>query len=169
MLREADRQVEEATGGRRATHAVVPVGVGSIAQAVTQHYKAREGTMVLTAEPDTAACLKTSIAAGEILTVSTQDTIMCGMNCGTVSTTAWPVLKAGVDACVQVRDIEAHRDVERLGQLGVKAGPCGASTLAALRRACAQAKDKLGRNSESGVVLYCTEGTREYEAPTSWI
>lgn len=169
MLNESDEQVLD-TGLSSVTHAFVPVGVGSIAQAVTQHFKDERRTAghakVVTVEPTTAASLKTSLDSGMISTIATEDTIMCGMNCGTISTTAWPILRNGVDASVTVTDIEAHQAVEDLKALGVNAGPCGAATLAALRRAVL---DKgvvdLGLDQNSVVVLYCTEGSREYEVP----
>lgn len=169
MLDESDKQVLERTGGVSVTHAIVPVGVGSIAQAVTQHFKSFERSTspakVMAVEPDTAASLKTSLESGTITIVTTEDTIMCGMNCGTVSTTAWPVLKAGVDASILVTDIETHQAVLDLEVLGIHAGPCGASTLAALRRAVSERREELGLDNSSVVVLFCTEGAREYETP----
>ncbi|KAH9993881.1 tryptophan synthase beta subunit-like PLP-dependent enzyme [Xylariaceae sp. FL0662B] len=172
MLAESERQVHEATGGKPATHAIVPVGAGSIGEAVTAYFKdaarvERSGAAkVLAVEPTTAACLHESMKAGESVTVPTEDTIMCGMNCGTLSTTAWPVLKAGVDASVVVTDLEAHAAVEELKLHGVLAGPCGAATLAALRRVSADTKEELGLGSDSVVVLYCTEGARDYPTPS---
>lgn len=170
MLREADAQVKIATGGAPATHAFVPVGVGSIAHAVTRHYKrAAPGdpsrASVLTVEPTTAAGLRTSLEAGNIVPVDTGDSIMCGMNCGTISTTAWPALRSGVDADVTVTDREAHDAVCELERSGLKPGPCGAATLAALRRACRDVRDELRLDRQSVVVLFCTEGGREYEIP----
>jgi diaminopropionate ammonia-lyase len=181
MLSESDEQVLEHTGDSLVTHAFVPVGVGSIAQAVTQHYKS-SGRMtpakVVTVEPTTAASLKNSLESGRISPIETKDTIMCGMNCGTISTTAWPVLKSGVDASVVVTDAEAHQAVQDLKVVkvevesdtdarvvGIEAGPCGASTLAALRRAVRDARGELGFTHDSVVVLYCTEGPREYDVP----
>lgn len=170
MLDESDQQVLEETDGKPATHAIVPVGVGSIAQAVTQHFKGAArlsgSAKVLTVEPDTASSLKSSLEAGSMTTVPTENTIMCGMNCGTVSTTAWPVLQAGVDASVIVADNETHQAVLDLDLLGVCAGPCGASTLAALRRAVRGHKEQLGLDETSVVVLLCTEGAREYDMPS---
>ncbi|KAL2021394.1 hypothetical protein VTK56DRAFT_7259 [Thermocarpiscus australiensis] len=172
MLDESDAQVLRLTGGQPATHAIVPVGCGSIAQAVTQHFKnaARERggapvAAVLVVEPDTAACLKTSLENGKMTSVATGDSIMCGMNCGTLSTTAWPVLKSGVDGAVVVSDADSHRAVQELGELGIKAGPCGAATLAALKRISEAEKRELGLGETSVVLLYCTEGPREYAVP----
>lgn len=171
MLNETDAQINSAIPGRTATHAFIPVGVGSIAEAVTQHYKKfppshPSRASVVTVEPTTAACLKVSLEAGEITTVQTGDSIMCGMNCGTVSTTAWPTLQLGVDADITVTDLEAHMAVTQLEKFGLHPGPCGAATLAALRRACHAARPQLGLNHSSVLVLFCTEGRREYEIPT---
>lgn len=172
MLDESDEQVLQATGGQPATHAIVPVGCGSIAQAVTQHFKsaARErdsspAAAVIAVEPDTAACLKASLENGKMTSVTTGDSIMCGMNCGTLSTSAWPVLRSGVDGTVVVSDAESHHAVRKLEELGVRAGPCGAATVAALERICETEKARLGLSEKSVVVLYCTEGPREYEMP----
>ncbi|KAK1757759.1 tryptophan synthase beta subunit-like PLP-dependent enzyme [Echria macrotheca] len=173
MLDESDVQVPEATGGKTATHAIVPCGCGSVARAVTQHYKSkvREATgapaaTVIAVETSSAACLTASLEKGEMTRVGTGSTIMCGMNCGTLSSTAWPILKEGVDASVIVSEMEAHGAVLELHQKGVEAGPCGAATLAALRKVCKGYRAELGLTRESVVVLHCTEGMREYIPPT---
>ncbi|KAL2141371.1 hypothetical protein VTI28DRAFT_2457 [Corynascus sepedonium] len=171
MLDESDAQVLRATGGQPATHAIVPVGCGSIAQAVTHHYRsqaadaAAAAAAVLAVEPASAACLRASLESGRMTSVTTEDSIMCGMNCGTLSTTAWPVLRAGIDGSVVVSDTEAHQAVQELKALDVQAGPCGASTLAALKIAYDVEKTRLGLTEQSVVVLYCTEGPREYAPP----
>ncbi|KAK8038095.1 hypothetical protein PG994_014862 [Apiospora phragmitis] len=174
MLAESEKQVPELTGGKPATHAIVPCGAGSIAQAVVQHYKGAErqkqhgSATVIAVEATTAACLKASLEAGESTDVTTTDTIMNGMNCGTLSTLAWPVLSEGVDASVVVTDQESHSAVEELKSSGTMAGPCGAATLAALRRVCvdSRARSELALGPESIVVLHCTEGTRDYPVPS---
>lgn len=174
MLAESEKQVPELTGGKPATHAIVPCGAGSIAQAVVQHYKGAQrqkqhgSAAVIAVEATTAACLKASLEAAEATDVPTADTIMNGMNCGTLSTLAWPVLSQGVDACVVVADQESHAAVEEMKGSGIQAGPCGTATLAALRRVCADphARASLGLGPESVVVLYCTEGARDYPIPS---
>ncbi|KAI1126991.1 pyridoxal-phosphate dependent enzyme family protein [Nemania abortiva] len=170
MLAEADQQVLGSTGQKAATHAIVPTGAGSVAEAVTAHYKSpgREPkAMVLAVEPVNAACLQESLKAGRSVTFETGETIMNGLNCGTLSTTAWPVLKAGIDASITISDAESHAAVQELKAARISAGPCGAAALAALRRVCADAavKEKQGLNENSVVVLYCTEGPREYPVP----
>jgi diaminopropionate ammonia-lyase len=163
MLAEADEQLKQHTSSP-VTHAFASVGVGSWAHAVTLHYKSTTpAAAVVTVEPDTAACLKTSLETGKIATIETGDTIMCGMNCGTVSMIAWPVLNAGVDAAVTITDVEAHQAVKYLLENGVQAGPCGAAPLAALRKVSKENALDLG--PDSVVVLFCTEGAREYPLP----
>ncbi len=108
MLEEVDEQL-----GAAPDLVAVPVGVGSLAQAVVSHYR-RSGSphpAVLSVEPDSAACVLASLVAGAPVTVATRETVMAGLNCGTVSTSAWPVLHAGCDAAVAVTDAEALRAV----------------------------------------------------------
>lgn len=162
MLREIDKQLD----GAEADMVISPVGVGSFAQAVVSHYK-RNGckTSVMTVEPDTAACLYKSLRAKEPTPVQTYSTIMAGLDCGTLSPMAWPLLKSGVDASVTVSDYEAHQASQYLKFQGVSAGPCGAAPLAALRRLTAEDKTNLGLGEHSVVVLLCTEGVRGYRVP----
>ncbi|KAK7053044.1 hypothetical protein VNI00_004365 [Paramarasmius palmivorus] len=116
---------------------VVPVGVGSLAHSAIQHYRSlthsKTQPTILTVEPDTAACLNTSLHSDNPVSIETGETIMPGLNCGTVSTTAWPDLHAGVDMSLVISDANARKAMEDLETLGVHAGPCGAATLAALR------------------------------------
>ncbi|KAK0106152.1 hypothetical protein ONS96_003800 [Cadophora gregata f. sp. sojae] len=159
MLSEIDTQLD----GTSPDLIVRPVGVGSLAQAVISYSK-RYGrnTRVLAVEPDTAACLCTSLSNGTSTPVRTSNTIMAGMNCGTLYMTAWPILKAGVDVSVTVSDIEAHEAVQKLLSLGVEAGPCGAATLAGLRYAVST---DLNLKPDSIIVLLYTEGARAYATP----
>lgn len=114
---------------------VVPAGVGSLAQAAVTHFRSRGATTrVMTVEPVTAACVLTSLEAGELTTVVTGDTIMAGLNCGTPSALAWPYLRAGLDAAIAVSDDECRTALADLHAAGIPAGPCGASALAALHR-----------------------------------
>jgi diaminopropionate ammonia-lyase len=163
MLEEVDTQLQSAIN-RPATHAIASVGVGSWAHAVVAHYKSQQPTaFVATVEPECANGLATSLAAGRIVPVRTGVTIMNGMNCGTISDIAWPYLRDGVDASVTISDRQAHEAVLYLKEHGVNAGPCGAAPLAALKEL-----KKLGwldLKTDSVVVLYCTEGAREYNEP----
>ncbi|MFI6094692.1 pyridoxal-phosphate dependent enzyme [Lentzea sp. NPDC051213] len=132
---------------------VIPVGVGSFAQAVITHYRCRDSrTRLLAVEPDTAACVLHSLEAGELRTTPTGSTIMAGLNCGTPSATAWPFLHNGLDAAVAITDAECGQAIRDLHAEGVHSGPCGAAPLAGLRAI----KNELGPLGT--VVLISTEG-----------
>ncbi|KAH7178019.1 tryptophan synthase beta subunit-like PLP-dependent enzyme [Fusarium sp. MPI-SDFR-AT-0072] len=162
MMREVDKQL----GSTKADLVIAPVGVGSFAQAVVSHFK-RQGTSTstLTVEPDTAACLWKSLEKGEFTEIPTTGTIMAGLNCGAPSTIAWDLLKNGVDASLTVSDYEAHQSALYLQSQGINAGPCGGSTLAALRRLTLADKKALRLNEKSTVVIFCTERNRDYDVP----
>lgn len=148
---------------------VVPVGVGSFAQAVVSHYRGTrsDGGTLLAVEPDRAAGLVASLRAGKPVTAPTGDTIMTGLNCGTVSALAWPVLRDGLDGAVTVSDDQAAAAVEDLARLGVDSGPCGAATLAAARLVLGQAgwRDAIGLRSDAVVLLLSTEGRAANPVP----
>ncbi len=140
----------------------VPVGVGSLAEAVVRHYR-RPGVShpsVLATEPDTAACLLASLTAGRPTDVPTGSTVMAGLNCGTVSSAAWPVLQAGCDAAVAVSDEDALRAVDDLAGFGVSSGPSGAATLAGARAVLRDRERRaaLDLDDRAVVVLLSTEG-----------
>jgi diaminopropionate ammonia-lyase len=133
----------------------VPMGVGSLAQAAVRHYRSLPGEVsLLGVEPVTAACVRSSLDAGALVTVDTVGTVMAGLNCGTPSSTAFPDLLAGLDAAVAVRDEDTERAVADLRELGVNAGPSGAATLAGVRTAL----PALDIPPDGSVVLVCTEG-----------
>jgi diaminopropionate ammonia-lyase len=140
---------------------VVPVGVGSLAQAVVTHYRSGgPAAAVLAVEPDTAACVLASLRAGAPRSVGTGATVMAGLNCGTPSSLAWPVLRAGLDAAVAVADDDALRAVRDLREQGVSSGPSGAATLAAARAALGDParRAELRIGPDATVVLLSTEG-----------
>ncbi|MDX8142355.1 pyridoxal-phosphate dependent enzyme [Lentzea sp. BCCO 10_0061] len=132
---------------------VIPVGVGSFAQAVITHYRSRDSrTRLLAVEPDSAACVLESLRAGERKTIPTGDTIMAGLNCGTPSATAWPYLNNGLDAAVSISEAECAQAMHDLHAQNVHSGPCGAAPLAGLRAIRSEFGDL------ATVVLISTEG-----------
>src|SRR4051794_3925643 len=157
LLHEVDDQL-----GQAPDLVAVPVGVGSLAEAVVRHYRRPRAPhpAVLSVEPDTAACLLASLAAGTPTSVPTAATVMAGLNCGTVSHTAWPVLRDGCDAAVAVDDDAARRAVADLDSFGVSSGPSGAATLAGVRAALTDRgrRTALDLPDDAGVVLLSTEG-----------
>jgi len=141
----------------------VPTGVGSLLQAALEHYGSparADRPVVLAVEPATAACVTTSLAGGRPITVDTSSpTIMAGLNCGTVSDIAWPVISTGLDAGVGVSEDQARSALTDLHAAGLSVGPCGAAALAGLRVAAADPElvETLGLDARSVVVLVSTE------------
>lgn len=164
LLVEAESQLRDR--GLEATTVVTPVGVGSLADAVVRFAKSANRSMyVIAVEPVNAACLHVSLKAGDSKSILTTETIMAGMNCGTVSPMSWPLLKHGVDASVTVTECEAHQAVQYLQKHGINAGPCGAGAVAGLRRVAAERLDSVKLSRDSVVVLLSTEGARDYVTP----
>lgn len=156
---EADAQLRKA-GVDSADLVAIPVGVGSLAEAGIRHYRRTSpAPAVLSVEPVNAPSVIVSLRNGALTTVPTSYTIMAGLNCGTPSSNSWPYLENGLDAAVTVSEDAASQAVRDLRQLGVDAGPCGASSLAGVR---AVAADPLHRRAltlgeDAVVVLLSTE------------
>jgi threonine synthase len=163
MLLEIDEQLQF-----QPNVVVAPVGVGSLAQSIVSHYKTGNGvTAVLTVEPDTAASLYKSLKIGSSTTITTSSSIMTGLECGTISTAAWPILEKGIDASTTVSDFEVYEAIRYLENAGVFAGPCGAAALAGFKHVARKAPHLLGLDKDAVVVLICTEGSRDYKIPKS--
>ncbi|MFF8659067.1 diaminopropionate ammonia-lyase [Streptomyces huasconensis] len=180
LFAEIDAQLAAAGAGSPSLVAV-PVGVGSLAQAAVAHYRGRRTAAtasgaapaaLLSVEPEVAACVLTSLRAGRLTGVETGVTAMAGLNCGTPSALAWPVLRDGLDVAVAVRDADSAAAVRDLAELGVSSGPCGAAALAGARAALTGAGDagrraELGVGTASTVVLISTEGAAANPAQAS--
>ncbi|KMS68333.1 diaminopropionate ammonia-lyase [Streptomyces viridochromogenes] len=167
LCTEIDEQLAAAGVVEGPGLVAVPVGVGSLAQAVVTHYRSRPSgrpPALLSVEPEAAACVLESLTLGKLVSVPTGDTIMAGLNCGTPSSVAWPHLHGGLDAAVAVTDADSARAAARLAALGVSSGPCGAAALAGSRAVLsdvgsAERRTALGLDAASVVVLLNTEGT----------
>jgi diaminopropionate ammonia-lyase len=163
LFSEIDVQLQ----GRTAHLVAVPTGVGSLLQAALQHFRdaaIEDHPAVLAVEPVTAACVTVSLAVGRPISVNTSEpTIMAGLNCGTISTIAWPTIRDGLDAGVTVTDDQARDATRRLNELGIPAGPCGGAALAGVREALGNAdrRAELAITTDSVLVLISTEGAGE--------
>lgn len=164
MLSEVEEQLQEQ--GFKADLVITPVGVGSLAHAVVRHCKSGgRDCKVMTVEPDTAACLYQSLRDGRSVSVRTTRTTMEGMNCGTVSTTAFNDLQAGVNASATISDFEAHQATAYLGEQSINSGPCGGAALAALRRLADGRSRPAWLHKDAVVVILSTEGQRQHNTP----
>jgi diaminopropionate ammonia-lyase len=163
IFSEADEQL----GGAVPDVALIPVGVGSLAVAAAHHWPADPPRLV-GLEPETAACALASIRAGEPVTVPGPHTsIMAGLNAGTVSKLAWPVLRNRFDAFCAIDDTYAERGMRALAELGVKAGEVSGGTVGAALAICShdEARAALRMDAETTLFLLLTEGVTD---PASW-
>jgi diaminopropionate ammonia-lyase len=145
---------------------LVPAGVGSFAAAAAR-YGALAGRAVIAVEPENAACVAASLAAGAPTVVETLGTRMAGMDCAEVSPAAWPSLRDGILGTVTVSDDEVVAAMRELAGLGHAIGDCGAAPLAALR-ALMTSQDGAELRAAAGldrptarVLLVATEGVTD--------
>lgn len=118
------------------TLVAVQIGVGAFAAAVVRHYR-RPGIsaapLILGVEPTRAACVIASVEAGRIVSIpGPHDSIMAGLNCGTPSEIAWPVLSRGIDQFLAIEDDRAREAMRLLASEGIVSGESGAAGLAGL-------------------------------------
>jgi diaminopropionate ammonia-lyase len=136
---------------------VVPMGVGALAAAVVDRYAADAD--IVAVEPLSAACgLRSAEAGHPVMVPGPHDSIMAGLNCGTVSVVAWPTVSRGVDLFVAIDDRAAERAMRDLADIGVTAGETGAASLAGLRAVVQSgAITPAGRRA----LVLCTEGATD--------
>jgi diaminopropionate ammonia-lyase len=150
----------------------VQAGVGGLACAVVSWLHSEFGAerpSIVCCEPQEAACILESVGAGQLREATgSLQTIMGGLNCARVSSLAWPVLRAGVDACVCVSDAAALDAVRKLAHPfpsdpRILAGESGACGMAAISWVFLHAEaqplvDALRLNRQSRVFAIITEG-----------
>ncbi len=169
LFAESARQM-----GGAPTHVFLQAGVGGLAAAGTVFYR-REGSRptLVSVEPLDADCLRESIASpdgGIREAKGRQDSIMAGLNCGTPSLLAWPVIRAGVRAFLAVDDDYAREAMRRYAAASVVSGESGAAGLAGLlaiagEPGLAAARRSLGLGADARVLLISTEGATD---PANW-
>ena len=91
---------------------------------------------------------------------------MAGLNCGTLSMVAWPVLQTAFRLCITVDDDRARRAMRLLAGAGIESGESGASGLAgllALRAAPEfdEPRKRFGIGRETNALVVSTEGTTD--------
>ncbi len=172
LLTEIDDALA-ARGGRNPDVVFVQVGVGAFAAAVTRHYRRPEcpsPPRLVSVEPTQAACVLESQRAGRIVTLpGSQQSIMSGLNCGTPSHLAFPVLQECVDVFCAIEDGVARDGMRALSTAGIRAGEySGGGVGAALQLLAAGAdpawRATLGAGPDSCVLLFLTEGVTDPDA-----
>jgi diaminopropionate ammonia-lyase len=159
---------------------VVQIGVGAFAAAVARHFRAPQSSWhpkLLGVEPAKAACVLRSVREGRIVSVpGPHDSIMSGLNCGQPSLVAWPAVSKGIDVLIAVDDETSCEAMRLMAASGIVSGETGAAGLSGLlellRRGSPgrqqeqreEARQALGVNRESRVLLFNTEGATDPEA-----
>jgi diaminopropionate ammonia-lyase len=152
IFAEADAQLAEPPDV-----VVVPMGVGALAAATVRHYASAATIAVV--EPLSAACGFASAVAGQPVEVPPpHDSIMAGLNCGTVSIVAWPAVATGADVFVAIDDAAAEQAMRDLADLGIVAGETGAASLAGLHALVVAGEPDV---RDRRVLLLCTEGATD--------
>ena len=169
ILCEIDGQLDDLAAPRPDV-VLVQCGVGAFAAAVGVHHWGDDARPTLVAvEPDDAACMLESLAAGRIVTVpGPHRSIMAGLNCGTVSLVAWPLLASTFDLCVTVDDECARGAMRLLAKAGIEAGESGGAGLAGLLALCsapelAMLRERFAIGATANVLVFCTEGATDPE------
>ena len=138
---------------------LLPVGVGSLAAAAVRRLGG--GPVLVSVEPEGAACLLASLAAGDPVSVpGPHPSIMAGLNCGTVSSAAWPLLRDAIALAVEVPDAAAADGMRTLRGLGIAAGECAGGVVGAAA-ALLTGPHRPGLPDGATVVLPLTEGVTD--------
>jgi len=153
---------------------LLQAGVGAFAAAGTFFFVkklGRERPKIVIVEPDEAACYLDSIKFGNgkaIPAKGKMETIMAGLNCGIPSIIAWPIIRDSVDIFISIPDRFAKDAMRSYAEEGIISGESGASGLAGLialseSKSLNEAKEKLGINQNSTVLVINTEGDTDPE------
>jgi diaminopropionate ammonia-lyase len=167
IFREIDEQQDPNYRGPDLV--VVQIGVGALAAATISHYLNKseaDSVRFLGVEPTEAACVLDSLVNGKITTVPGPHTSkMAGLNCGTPSIVAWPILFGGLDASVAISDVNLPETLRMLEGVGLRAGESGAAGLAALlalkRAHHEEALEALALSRHTRVLIFATEGVTD--------
>lgn len=156
---------------------VVQAGVGSLLHAAVDHFRAREAQpRLVVVEPVESDPLFASINTEDgrpTHSTGRQNSIMAGLNCGTVSLAAWPTVRRGVELFLTISDEYAERAMRLLahppsGDLPIVAGESGAAGLAGVLALLDHprlyaARNFLGLGPALRVLVINTEGATDPE------
>lgn len=131
LFTEAMRQFDVA-GEKEPTHVILQSGVGGLACAGAIFFRRRSEAYptLVSVEPTDADCLLESILdpEGAIRECKgKQNSVMAGLNCGTPSLLAWPVIRASFRAFLAVDDDCAEDATRRRASERIISGESGAA------------------------------------------
>lgn len=168
------RELAEQLAGPPPTHVFAPAGCGGLAASIVTSARQLWGgdaPRVVIVEPTRAACVFASAAAGVPVRIDGDlDTIMGGLACAAPSSIAWPTLREGAFAFMQIEDeaaIGAMRFFARPAAetLPIVSGETGAAGLAALLSVHADraAREALDITESSRVLVISCESATDPE------
>jgi diaminopropionate ammonia-lyase len=150
------------------TLVVVQIGVGALAAAAARHYRRADGDVaadMVGVEPVRAACVLASVEAGAITTIpGPHDSIMSGLNCGTPSLVAWPIVSRAYDLYMAIEDERARAGMRALAEEGIVAGETGAAGIGALLELAHSGAAPVALDGSTRVLVLNTEGATDPEA-----
>ncbi len=150
------------------THVFLQAGVGGLAAAVAAHWTLAgpKSPAFIVVEPERAACLHASAAAGQPVVLDPgQATVMAMLECYEPSLVAWRILERTASAFMAVREEDAIAAMRALATADrpIVGGESGAAGLAGLARASSdpdmRAALRLDRHSR--VLVINTEGATD--------
>ncbi len=150
--------------GPPPTHVFIQGGVGGVAAAVSVSARTRldPAPSLVVVEPERAACLLASAAAGALTPVAGGlDTVMAGLACGEPSLIAWQELDRAASG--MARNAAAVDAMRLLAREGIVSGESGAAGLAGLLLAAGDpaARSALALGPDSRVLAFSTEGATD--------
>jgi diaminopropionate ammonia-lyase len=163
IFAEADTQMED-QGLPMPTHVITPMGVGALAAATVAHYDTVDPRpTIVGVEPSQAACVQAALDAGKVITIESEfKTQMVGLNCGTASQIAYPVLAHGLDWSVAIDDDWAEDAMRLFADNGLVSGETGASTMGGLLALLSSPlRGELGLDQDAEVLVIITEGATD--------
>jgi diaminopropionate ammonia-lyase len=150
----------------------IQMGVGALAAAAVRHYQRSDSGLearprLVGIEPERAACVLSSVEAGQLVTLpGQQDSIMAGLNCGTPSPVAWPLVSRGIDLYLCIEDEQSREAMRALAVAGLVSGETGAAGLGGLLAlvdgpAAPELRALLGLHDSARVLVVSTEGATD--------
>ena len=164
-------EITEQIGKEKIDVLFLQTGVGSWAASIIGYIikEWQNPPACISVEPHSANCLFESIKTGNRVSVENNETTtMAGLNCGSVSTLAWNILKNGLIGSISISDKLSEEAMITLaspvsGDPVIISGESGASGLGALIGLCKthefnNFKEKICLNKTSSVLVINTEG-----------
>jgi diaminopropionate ammonia-lyase len=179
LIDEVMEQIR-AEGEEAPTHVFLQAGVGSFAASMLGYLLMQFGAdrpVTVIVEPDEAACIYKSVAAGDGKPHAVEGympTIMAGLACGEPSTVAWPLLRDYADLYISCPDCTAASGMRILGNPlegdpKVISGESGAVGLGVLSSILAhgdqhELAERLKLDQDAKILLISTEGDTDPES-----